>query len=262
MRMSKQKLFKQLERGHKARSVGVRTNEWPSWEDTLGLFRTEVVSSFPKGTLGYFADELRKSVEVLIEQFEQAGIGGLTQLHHVTDQHKQALLGHLQRSHGTRSEHLYQDKGSIAQQLVVVESITADVLKHLAREPHSVYQLPPRRFEELVAKILEDQGCEVTLTKQTRDGGYDILGRITAGSVPLLFLAECKRYAEDRTVGVEVVRNLYGVIEMQRANFGMIITTSSFTKDAREEKLRIGPRLDLKEFGDLKAWLQRYRDAG
>lgn len=261
MRKNKRQLFEQLEKGHRARGAGLSARE-RTWDDPFGYFQQEIASSFPKGTLGYFADELKKSAEALIEQFKSAGIAGLTPSHQITDHHKQELLRYLQRAHGVRSEPLYRDDREVQQQLLVVQAITADLLKHLAREPRSVYQLPPRKFEELIAKLLEDQGCEVTLTKQTRDGGYDILGRMTTGPAPLLFLAECKRYAEGNPVGVEVVRSLYGVTEMQRVNFGMIVTSSSFTRDAREEKLRIGPRMDLKEFTDLKAWLRRYGDDG
>lgn len=257
MRKNKRELFRQLKEGHRARGGGFSGR--PRLLDVpFGYFRQEIVSSFPKGTLGYLADELNKSVEILIEQFKNAGIDGLTPAHQITEFHKQELLRYLKRVHGVHSERLYCNDRENEQQVLVVQAITDDLLKHLAREPRSVYQLPPRKFEELIAKILEDQGCEVTLTKQTRDGGYDILGRLATGPAPLLFLAECKRYAEGNPVGVEVVRSLYGVTEIQRVNFGMIITSSSFTRDAREEKLRIGPRMDLKEFGDLKAWLRRY----
>ncbi len=261
MRKSKRELFKQLEEGRRARGFGFSAREWLP-ERPLAYFHQEIVSSFPKGTLGYLADELNKSVELLIGQFEDAGVNGLTPAHQVTDSHKQELLSYLKRKHGMKSERLYSNDRDIGQQIQVVQEITDDLLKHLAREPRSVYQLPPRRFEELIAKILEDQGCEVTLTKQTRDGGYDILGSIASGPAPLLFLAECKRYAEGNPVGVEVVRSLYGVTEIQRVNFGMIVTSSSFTRDARAEKVRIGPRMDLKEFGDLKAWLRRYGENG
>lgn len=125
-----------------------------------------------------------------------------------------------------------------------------------------MHDLDSRKFEELVAKLLEDQGCEVTLTKRTRDGGYDLFGRMKAGPTNFVFLAECKRYAPHNKVGVEVVRGLYGVTEMQKANLGLIITASSFTKDAHEEKLRIGPRIDLKEFSDLCSWLSAYSNVG
>jgi len=188
-----------------------------------------------------------------------AGIIGLTPTHTVTYADKQALLDYLRNIHRPQAEKIFTDERPIESQIIVAETVIEDLLKLLAKEPQSVYRLPPRKFEELVARILEDQGCEVTLTKTTLDGGYDILGRLTTGPVPLVFLTECKRYSENNRAGVEVVRNLYGVTEMQRANFGMIVTTSSFTKDAQEEKMRIGSRIDLKEFNDLKSWFERYK---
>lgn len=129
----------------------------------------------------------------------------------------------------------------------------------IAKEPASIYDLPSRRFEELVAKIFEDQGYEVSLTPEKKDGGYDILCRSNEKLLNLLFLVECKKYAKNRPVGVEVVRGLFGVTEMQKANFGMIVTTSSFTKGAQMEKLQMGSRMNLKEFDDLKKWLSVYQ---
>jgi restriction system protein len=136
------------------------------------------------------------------------------------------------------------------------------LLQRLAHSPSLLFQLEPRKFEELVARMLEDQGCDVTLTKRSRDGGYDVLGRMKSGPADLLFFAECKRYGPQHKVGVEVVRGLFGVTESYRANLGLVITTSSFTKDAIREKLRIGPRIDLKEYGDLCTWLKPYRRHG
>lgn len=121
-----------------------------------------------------------------------------------------------------------------------------------------MHKLDPRRFEELVARLLEDQGCEVTLTKRTRDGGYDIFGRLKGAIASPVFLAECKRYAPGNKVGVDVVRGLYAVTEIQRANIGLVITSSSFTKDAIKEKIQIGSRIELKEFNDLCSWLSPY----
>lgn len=257
MRKSTQRLFKQLEESRKAKTFKVTSN--PYLDAYLSLERP---SAFPKGTLGYFADQIQLSRELLMGQFSDAGIVGLSASHRITEDDKRVLLNYLRDLHRSpRPEQLYVDTASVEQQIIVVQAISDDLLKHLAREPRKVFELAPRKFEELIARILEDQGCEVTLTKQSRDGGYDILGEIKSGPVPLVFLAECKRYAEKNRVGVEVVRGLYGITEMQRANFAMIVTTSSFTRDAREEKLRIGPRLHLKEFNDLKTWLQKYRTA-
>lgn len=218
-------------------------------------------SNHKPGTIGYFADRLRQRPASLIAILEEAGIQGLTPNHHFDESAKEKLLTFIQAKHRSEAQSLYIDNSEIASKIVVVHSINEQLLKQLSTSPKLMHSLGSRKFEELVARLLEDQGCEVTLTKRTRDGGYDVLGRMKSGPADLLFLAECKRYAPENKVGVEVVRGLYGVTEAHRANLGLIITTSTFTRDAREEKLRIGPRIDLKEYSDLCAWLEPYRGA-
>lgn len=251
MRRSTQKTFKQLEDSRRAKNIQSFSLPWLSPEQP---------STYKRETLGYFADQLRLPVQLLIEQLSNAGITGLSPEHLITDSHKSDLLDYLRTKYSS-SEPLYIDNNPIAQQIIVVQDITKELLSQLARQPNLIYGLDPRRFEELVARLLEDHGCEVSLTKRTRDGGYDIIGRIKGSIASPLFLAECKRYAPLNKVGVEVVRGLYAVTEIQRANLGLIITSSSFTKDAREEKIRIGNRIELKEFDDLCGWLARYADA-
>lgn len=250
MRLSTRKLFKQLDDRRKA---------MPVLEDPIQRLFPERPSAHPKNSLGYFADQLRVPADVLIDQFSKAGVNGLSLEHRITESHKSALLEYLRARHSSPPKILYVDDKPIEQQIVVVQSITDELLTRLARQPSLIHNLEARRFEELVARLLEDNGCEVTLTKRTRDGGYDIFGRIKGLIASPVFLAECKRYAPDNKVGVEIVRSLYGVTEAHRANLGLIITSSSFTKDAREEKLRIGDRIDLKDFRDLCSWLSPYR---
>jgi len=218
-------------------------------------------SNHKPGTIGYFADRMRQRPATLIATLERAGIHGLTPSHYFDESAKEKLLAFLRVEHGPEAKSLYTDNSEISSKIVVVQSINAALLQQLAATPMLLHKLESRKFEELVAHLLEDQGCEVTLTKRTRDGGYDVLGRMKSGPANLLFLAECKRYSPENKVGVEVVRGLYGVTEAHRANLGLVITTSSFTRDAREEKLRIGPRIDLKEYSDLCAWLAPYRSA-
>ena len=252
MRRDTRKAFQQLEDSRRAKAM--QTNP-------LKSLYPEYPSAYPKYTLGYFADQLRMPVEILIEQFSKAGISGLTLEHRISDTHKFTLLGYL-RAQPSPSKLIYVDSKPIEEQLIVVQDITKELLSQLGGQPNLIYQLEPRRFEELVARLLEDQGCEVTLTKRTRDGGYDIFGKIKSSIVSPVFLAECKRYAPHNKVGVEVVRGLYAVTEIQRANLGLVITSSSFTKDAVAEKMRIGNRIELKEFNDLCTWLVPYKNQG
>lgn len=216
-------------------------------------------SQFLPGTVAHLAERLHYRTSTIIKQFERLGIKGLQPHHFIEQSHWETLQSFIDSHKHSNAEEIYCDGASVESKVVIVQELNNYLLRQLAAQPRLMHDLHPRRFEELVAKLLEDQGCEVTLTKRTRDGGYDLLGRMKSGLADLLFLAECKRYGPESKVGVEVVRNLYGVTELNKANLGLIITTSSFSKDAREEKLRIGPRIDLKEFSDLCDWLSPYK---
>lgn len=216
----------------------------------------------PPYSIGFFAHKNHIRPSTVIEVFAKAGIRGLTPNHIVDDSLWEALSKYIESVRQSRADELYRDAAPLDSKIVVLQDINTRLLRELAMRPQLMHSLEPRKFEELVAKLLEDQGCDITLTKRTRDGGYDLLGRMQAGPTNFIFLAECKRYAPENKVGVEVVRGLYGVTEIQKANLGLVITTSSFTKDAREEKLRIGPRIDLKEYSDLCSWLSTYSNVG
>ena len=51
----------------------------------------------------------------------------------------------------------------------------SEVARYLGRHISDVYNLSPRRFEELIAQVYKDLGYSVQLTQQSCDGGYDIL---------------------------------------------------------------------------------------
>jgi len=194
----------------------------------------------------------------LIAAFSKAGIRGLTPNYIVDESQWKALFAFYTSLRRSQTQEIYRDTSTLDKKIIVLQDINVRLLHDLAKRPQLMYNLEPRKFEELVAKLLEDQGCDVTLTKRTRDGGYDLFGRMKAGPADFIFLAECKRYAPHNKVGVEIIRGLYGVTEIQKANLGLVITTSSFTKDAKEAKIRIGPRIDLKDFKDLCSWLSAY----
>jgi CRISPR/Cas system Type II protein with McrA/HNH and RuvC-like nuclease domain len=56
-----------------------------------------------------------------------------------------------------------------------LQEISDELIRYLARHPHLMRNLDPRKFEELVAELLRDKGYEVELTPRTRDGGLDII---------------------------------------------------------------------------------------
>ena len=135
--------------------------------------------------------------------------------------------------------------------------ISEELIARIREHPKTLYQMHPRMFEELIATIFDKFGFVVELTQQTRDGGYDILAiRNTRTSEK--YLIECKRYNPDNKVDVKIVRQLGGVVDRDQAFKGIIVTSSSFTKSAREEMSRTSWNLEGKDFNHVMKWVGEY----
>jgi HJR/Mrr/RecB family endonuclease len=141
---------------------------------------------------------------------------------------------------------------------IVITDINEEIKKYFKKYPQRLYEITPRRFEELVASILKDMGFTVELTQATRDGGRDIIARIKNAVTEFLTYVECKRYAPDNKIDVGIIRQVTGVHYTRRPSKSIIVTTSFFTKDARQEAKQIEQQLDLKDFNDIKRWLEKY----
>lgn len=159
---------------------------------------------------------------------------------------------------------LYSAGSAVADPKLIhaVATVNDDLIRHLAKHPKLLFELNPRRFEELVAELLRAQGFESTLTPRTRDGGRDILAARSDALGSLLYLVECKRYARDRKVGVELVRAIHGVTQAERATKGVIVTTSSFTRGALAFASPLKYGIELRDFDALTSWLNSYRSKG
>lgn len=105
-------------------------------------------------------------------------------------------------------------------------------------------------FERLAQRLLRESGfVEVKVTGRAGDGGIDGVGIVRLGGLlgfPVLF--QCKRY--QGSVGPGVVRDFRGAM-IGRADRGLIITTGTFSREAKAEATRDGaPPIDLVD-GDL-----------
>lgn len=105
--------------------------------------------------------------------------------------------------------------------------------------------LPPAGFERLCQRLLRESGFEhVTVTGRSGDGGIDGIGVVKVNPfVTFKVLFQCKRYS--KTVGPGHVRDFRGALQ-GRADKGIIITTGSFSSDAKKEAVRDGvPPIEL-----------------
>lgn len=135
-----------------------------------------------------------------------------------------------------------------------------EVGTHLKNHFSDIYSLSSRRFEILIKDIFRDYGCEPILTKETRDGGFDIfLVNKISGQIELII--ECKRYAEERKIGIAIVQRLTGVAFQWNVKKAVLVTTSHLTtpaKDAAHQILKQGIELDFITATELLGLLQVY----
>jgi len=129
------------------------------------------------------------------------------------------------------------------------------MLNELKKNPTDLYKLSSRKFEELVAEILSRKGYNVELTPATRDGGKDLYVAQKNDLGSFLYLVECKKYAPNQHVGIDVIQRLYGVVSAEDATCGIIATTSYFTKPAKDFQQEHKFRMSLNDFNSIKQWL-------
>jgi restriction system protein len=111
-------------------------------------------------------------------------------------------------------------------------------------------------FERFCQRLLRESGFqEVTVTGRSGDGGIDGVGILQVNAlVSFKALFQCKRYVGSVTVGQ--VRDFRGAMT-GRADKGIIITTGSFTAEARKEAIRDGaPPLELVDGEKLVGMLE------
>ena len=134
----------------------------------------------------------------------------------------------------TEEENLAPESDSVA--------ATAD---HRQRLLETLQSLPAAGFERFCQRLLREAGFQdVAVTGKSGDGGIDGIGILQINPlVSFKVLFQCKRYI--CSVGSSQIRDFRGAMQ-GRADKGIIITTGSFTSDAKKEALRDGaPPIEL-----------------
>lgn len=122
----------------------------------------------------------------------------------------------------------------------------------------ALLSLPPAGFERLSQRLLREAGfTQVVVTGQSGDGGIDGFGILQVNPlVSFKVLFQCKRYS--KSVAPSQVRDFRGAMS-GRADKGIIITTGTFTAEARREATRDGaPPIELIDGEKLIDMLERF----
>ncbi len=121
----------------------------------------------------------------------------------------------------------------------------------------ALMEMQPGAFERLAKRLLREADfASVNVTGQSGDGGIDGLGVYRLGLVSFPVFFQCKRYQGSVSPGA--VRDFRGAMA-GRGDKGLLITTGTFTADAKKEATRDGaPTIDLIDGDRLCELLKRY----
>ena len=137
--------------------------------------------------------------------------------------------------------------------------LNKELANYYSKNPNSLKSLSPRNFEKLVSEIIEDMGFTTVLTPETRDGGKDIIAEIDTPLSKFTCYIECKKYSEKNKIGIDILeRFLYNIQIKDKVNQGFIVTTSTFSNDAKMLAKQNQFILQLADLDKVTEWLTNY----
>jgi len=119
--------------------------------------------------------------------------------------------------------------------------------------------LPPAGFERICQRLLMEHGIDnVVVTGRSGDGGIDGVGVLVVNAfVSFKVVFQCKRFKEGGRVGPGHVRDFRGAMA-GTAEKGILITTATFTIDAKAEACKSGvPPIELVDQDQLVSLFEK-----
>lgn len=112
---------------------------------------------------------------------------------------------------------------------LILRDYARQLARSIARFPHELARMEWRDLERMLREVLEGIGFDVELTRASKDGGYDlkIVHRL-ADDEPRVYLVEVKHWAEPDRPGEPEYRRLVEVVWRERAEKGLLLSTSGF----------------------------------
>lgn len=123
--------------------------------------------------------------------------------------------------------------------------------------------ITPQRFERLILDLLIAMGYgggdieNGRMTKASGDGGIDGIINEDALGLDAVYV-QAKKYAPANTVGRPDIQRFVGSLTGEGASKGVFVTTSSFSREAREYVSRIQQRVVLIDGGALAQLLVKH----
>lgn len=180
-----------------------------------------------------------------------------------------ALSGSKDRYH-LSDELWFQELATQTRRRVVTNDLTVDpapicdlrrfsnsILHWLGEDEGRLLQLNDASFERLLMTLIDRMGYHVKPVGDThqKDGGIDIVAWPEHG-LPHLVAIQAKHHGVRGNTSVGDVRNFVGAIEANPVfNFGLLVTNTGFTADAKAFADKVPTKVRLRSGQDMMRWL-------
>jgi len=110
---------------------------------------------------------------------------------------------------------------------IIREAMRA-IAERLARAPAEILTIEWRDLERVLREVFEGMGFETTLTRSSRDGGFDLALNVDGPAGRETYLIEVKHWT-DQKPGKTHIRKLVRVTAREKASRGILLSSSGFS---------------------------------
>lgn len=126
----------------------------------------------------------------------------------------------------------------------------------------AIANMKPQNFEIFTRALLTRMNIEFDSVKGvqlTKDGGIDGYGyhKDLNNFKTSKVVIQCKRY-NTNAISVNEIRSFIGAVNTHTADYGIFVTNSYFTKDAKKEALKASPIITLIDGDELVRLVSKY----
>ncbi|WP_442588471.1 restriction endonuclease [Pedobacter sp. AW31-3R] len=129
-----------------------------------------------------------------------------------------------------------------------------ELFEYFRKDPSKMHQLHHRKFEILISEVFRNQGYRTELGSGVGDGGIDVKLYKKDEIDEIVTLVQVKKYNSNNPIQLEAVSALSGIVNQERANRGLFVTTSRYLPGVKEFAVRENSLLTLADSSDVQRW--------
>jgi len=128
---------------------------------------------------------------------------------------------------------------------MIIRFAMREVAERLAHAPRELWDIEWRDLERVLREVFEGMGFETTLTRSTKDGGFDLSLEAEQPDGKHLYVVEVKHWTT-QTPGKAELKKLVRVTARERARKGILLSSSGFSHQSTKGSAKLSAEeLDL-----------------